>query len=419
MNDLDLSHVETLRATPLARWLWSAFERRLDGTVVLQEPTGEKHALSLEQGAPAKVYLAPALDPFDERTAEDAADDFERRVAWLSDRPLGTRYFCFEGSDYLATLPSRERARELALALLWRVIRDQERVDDTHDTLAELGDRQFFLDHTAPVEAFHFSVEDSAAVRALQNGSHQLESVLAADVLPREQMERLLYVFLLTGWLVSIAPEALFPAAQSSQPPEPIESDTTRLKPESYVRALDPGRAPAQEAGTSEASMSGRSAGDVRALSSTFAPDALGRAEALLTQGNLAGAEREAVLGLETEPQRVDLLALHTWLQAQRPGESLPPLWARLDLLVRKAPNNVRVHFYRGLLLKKMGKHASALQEFREVVDRDPHHIDAAREVYLYEKNRDQWLRAASSSGSGTFAKSSDGLLSRILGRRG
>lgn len=414
MDDLDFGHVETLRATPLARWLWSAFERRLEGTVVLQEPTGEKHALRVDQGAPTKVYLATQLDPFDERTATDAADDFERRVAWLSDRPLGTRFFCFEGIDYLAALAPRDRARELALALLWRVIRDQKRVDDARDTLAELGERQFFLDHTAPLEAFHFSVEDSAAVRALQNGSHQLESVLAAGVLPREQMERLLYVFTLTGWLVSIAPEALFPATLSSRPPEPIESETTRLKPESYVRALHPGRTLADEA-----SASGRSADDTQPVTSAFSPDALSRAEALLTQGNLAGAEREVALGLETEPQRVDLLALHTWLQAQRPGENLAPLWTRLDLLVRKAPNNLRVHFYRGLLLKKMGKHASALQEFREVVDRDPHHIDAAREVYLYEKNRDQWLRSASSSGSGTFAKSSDGLLSRILGRRG
>jgi len=72
------------------------------------------------------------------------------------------------------------------------------------------------------------------------------------------------------------------------------------------------------------------------------------------------------------------------------------------------------------LLLKKMGKHASALQEFREVVERDPHHIDAAREVFLYEKNRDHWLRATNGSGSGTFEKSSSGgILKRWLGRRG
>ena len=88
MDDLDLSHVETLRATPLASWLWSAFEQHLQGTVVLQEPSGEKHALYLEQGAPTKAYLAPQLNPF----ADDAETDaFELRIVWLADRPRDTR----------------------------------------------------------------------------------------------------------------------------------------------------------------------------------------------------------------------------------------------------------------------------------------------------------------------------------------
>jgi hypothetical protein len=388
MDELETSHVETLRATPLARWLASALERQVQGTVVLQEPTGEKHALSLEQGAPTKVYLAAPLDPFEERPATDASDDFERRVVWLADRPLGTRFFCFAQVDYLSHLAPRERAREHALALLWRVVRDQERMDDARETLAELGSTHFFIDHTAPFDAFRFSVEDNAALHALKNGSHELESVLAAEVLPRQQLERLLYLFCLTGWVVSIAPETLFPAQSSAPPSTPEQSSPVPVRQDSYVRALH--------------------------------PDPLNRAESLLAQGNVAGAEREAALGLDAEPRRAALIALHTWLLAQRPGTSLPALWARLDLLVRKAPNDVRVHFYRGLLLKKMGKHASALQEFREVVDRDPHHIDAAREVFLYEKNRDQWLGRAAADGSGTFSKSSpDGILNRLLRRRG
>jgi tetratricopeptide (TPR) repeat protein len=388
MNELSTPHLETLRATPLARWLAAALDRQSLGTLVLQEPTGEKHALYLEQGTPSKVHLASTLDPFREQPTTDASDDFERRVVWLANRPLGTRFLFFADVDYLNQLEPRERARDHALALLWRVIRDQERMEDARETLRQLGARQFFIDHTAPFDAFRFSVEDNAALYALKNGSHELESVLTAEVLPRERLERLLYLFCLTGSVVSIAPEALFPAQSSAPPAAPEESSPVQVRPDSYVRSLH--------------------------------PDPLHRAEALLAQGNVAGAEREAALGLDAEPQRADLLALHTWLLAQRPGASLPALWARLDLLVRKAPSSVRVHFYRGLLLKKMGKHASALQEFREVVDRDPHHIDAAREVFLYEKNRDQWLRRTSGDGSGTFAKASpDGILSRLLRRRG
>jgi hypothetical protein len=337
MDQLETSHVETLRATPLARWLASALDRQLQGTLVLQEPTGEKHALSLEQGAPTKVYLAPPLDPFQGPSAVDASDDFEPRVVWLADRPLATRFCFFAHVDYLTRIQPRERAREHALALLWRVVRDQERMDDGRATLGEFGTRQFFIDHTAPFDAFRFSVEDNAALHALKNGSHELESVFAADVLPREHLERLLYLFCLTGWVVSIEPDTVFPH-ESAPPSAPSQSSPAQVRPDSYVRSLH--------------------------------PDPLNRAEAMLAQGNVASAEREAALGLDAEPQRADLLALHTWLLAQRPGTSLPALWARLDLLVRKAPNSVRVHFYRGLLLKKMGKHASALQEFSSTVIR-------------------------------------------------
>lgn len=388
MDEPTTSHAETLRAQPFARLLWSALDRQLDGTLVLQEPTGQKHAIYLEQGCAAKVYLARSLDPFGDKSATDASEDFERRIVWLADRPLGTRFSHFAGIDYLPQLALRERARDHALALLWRVIRDQQRMDDARAALSDLGQRQFFIDHTAPFDAFRFSVEDSAAVHALKNGSHQLESVLAAEVLPREALERLLYLFCMTGWVVSIAPEALFPDAESKPPAASDENLLAPLRHDSYVRSLH--------------------------------PDSLRRAEALLVQGNVMGAEREAALGLEAEPKRVDLLALHTWLLARRPGASLPALWNRLDLLVRRAPDSVRVHYYRGLLLKKMGKHASALQEFREVITHDPHHIDAAREIFLYEKNRDQWLRDKSSAGSGTFAKTPpDGILGRLLGRRG
>jgi hypothetical protein len=388
MDQLETTHVDTLRATPLARWLASALDRQLQGTLVLQEPTGEKHALSVEEGAPTKVYLASPLDPFQGAAAADVSDDFEPRVVWLADRPLATRFCFFAHVDYLSQIQPRERSREHALALLWRVVRDQERMDDGRATLAEFGTRHFFIDHSAPFDAFRFSVEDNAALHALKNGSHELESVFAAEVLPREHLERLLYLFCLTGWVVSIEPETLFPQHSSVRTTAPADSSPAQVRPDSYVRSLH--------------------------------PDPISRAEALLAQGNIAGAEREAALGVDAEPQRADLLALHSWLLAQRPGTSLPALWARLDLLVRKAPNSIRVHFYRGLLLKKMGKHASALQEFREVVDRDPHHIDAAREVFLYEKNRDQWLPRASGDGSGTFAKSSpDGILNRLLRRRG
>jgi curved DNA-binding protein CbpA len=149
------------------------------------------------------------------------------------------------------------------------------------------------------------------------------------------------------------------------------------------------------------------------------------RAEALLTAGNIEAAEQEVSRALDVAPAEPELIALSALIQAQRPDANTRQLWALIDDAAGRAEGNPKVHYYRGLFLQRLGKHASALQEFRQVVDLDPHHIDAARQVRLYEKTRDQWMNEApapsspSSSTSGTFPRaSSDRLLAWLRGRK-
>ncbi|HTQ02230.1 MAG TPA: DnaJ domain-containing protein [Polyangiaceae bacterium] len=110
------------------------------------------------------------------------------------------------------------------------------------------------------------------------------------------------------------------------------------------------------------------------------------KAEAFLARGNLEGAEREARLALGYDPERGEFIALAAWLAALKPDGDQRRIAADLARAVRRAEQNVKVHWYRGLFLKRVGRHASALQEFRYVVERDPRHIDAAREVRIYEQ---------------------------------
>jgi hypothetical protein len=51
-------------------------------------------------------------------------------------------------------------------------------------------------------------------------------------------------------------------------------------------------------------------------------------------------------------------------------------------------PNNVRVLWYRGQLYKRIGKLSRAMRDFRYVVERDPRHVDAQREIRLYNMRR-------------------------------
>jgi curved DNA-binding protein CbpA len=129
---------------------------------------------------------------------------------------------------------------------------------------------------------------------------------------------------------------------------------------------------------------------------------ALRRAESMLAHANHAGAEREMAIALAGDPEHPEVIALSAWLEAHQPDADLRRLWAKVSAATDDV-STVRVHLFRGQLLKRLGRHASALQEFRRVLELEPRHIDAAREVRIYERNRDQWLTQPPRSRSGTF----------------
>ncbi len=109
------------------------------------------------------------------------------------------------------------------------------------------------------------------------------------------------------------------------------------------------------------------------------------QAELLLARGKLEEAEHAAKLAVDGDPLHGDYLALHAWIRLQRPNPDPHEIRADLILALRLAPDSVRVRWYRGLALKALGKHVSALREFRAIVDRNPDHLDAQREVHVYE----------------------------------
>lgn len=112
------------------------------------------------------------------------------------------------------------------------------------------------------------------------------------------------------------------------------------------------------------------------------------KAEVLLKRNNLAAAEEEAKLAVESDPTQADHVALHAWIQSLKPHPKLEDLLRTIDRSVNMEPNNVRVRWYRGQLLKRMGKEGRAVQDFRFIVEKDPRHLDAQREIRLFEMRR-------------------------------
>jgi curved DNA-binding protein CbpA len=118
------------------------------------------------------------------------------------------------------------------------------------------------------------------------------------------------------------------------------------------------------------------------------ATNAFQKAEVLLKRGNLAAAEKEALLAFQNDPTQADHVALHVWIQAQKPGAKMSDLMVQLDKAAKTEPNNLRVRWYRGQLLKRLGREREALHDFRFIVERDSRHTDAHREVRLYAMRR-------------------------------
>ncbi|HYO94904.1 MAG TPA: J domain-containing protein [Polyangiaceae bacterium] len=118
------------------------------------------------------------------------------------------------------------------------------------------------------------------------------------------------------------------------------------------------------------------------------AATAFQKAEVHLKRNNLAAAEAEATQALADDPDQAEYQAFVAWIMAQKPNAQLEELIKVLDRAVGMQPNNVRARWYRGQLYKRIGKENRAVQDFKFIVERDPRHLDAQREVRLYQMRR-------------------------------
>ncbi len=112
------------------------------------------------------------------------------------------------------------------------------------------------------------------------------------------------------------------------------------------------------------------------------------RAEIFLKRGNLVAAEAEARSALADDSEQPEYIALVAWLEAQKPDAPLEVSIKALDRAIQIQSNSVRARWYRGQLYKRIGKMNRAVADFRAVLEKDPRHTDAAREIRLYVMRR-------------------------------
>ncbi len=112
------------------------------------------------------------------------------------------------------------------------------------------------------------------------------------------------------------------------------------------------------------------------------------KAEVLLKKRDLHAALEEATRALEGDPTQADYLALHTWIRSQIGNGKLDEHIVDLGRAVDMQPNNVRALWYRGQLLKRAGREPLAMKDFRAILEVKPNHVDAKRELHVYDLRR-------------------------------
>jgi curved DNA-binding protein CbpA len=115
------------------------------------------------------------------------------------------------------------------------------------------------------------------------------------------------------------------------------------------------------------------------------------KAEVYLKKNDIANAHKYASQALKYNPEQPDYQALAAWLDSQQPNVSSSDLLKIIqvfDKILLANPEHRRSCWYRGNLLKRAGQESKAMKDFKHLLELDPHHLDAAREIRLYEMRK-------------------------------
>jgi tetratricopeptide (TPR) repeat protein len=274
--------------------------------------------------------------------------------------------------------------------------------------------------------------QEAQQVERLRRAPMTLEEFTSRPELPPEEARRLLYLLVVTGMAAPEGTELTsrsgVRAAVASEPP--ASHSPVPGRPPSTPAFPIPGRSssvPAPNAGaassspvplqTGRPSSSSRPAGpsssmpawqqlaSMRAAAQRSVPPAraptpsmapppvealddrqkLKRAEQFVERRNYEQATRVADELIRHDAANADYLALRAWILYQQfTGDKPPrPVVDAIEAVLRLDEGHARALYLKGLVLKRLGRHAEALRTFQRAVASDPQHIEAQRELRL------------------------------------
>lgn len=346
-------------------------------------------------------------------------EQLARHVLWLFRRPASTRFGYFHRTNFLENSSAAEASRVNVLELIWRGVRDHTHESEIDAVVGEVGNRPLKLRDDMPLDYFYFMGKDRAIVELLAGTERRVNELVVRAGGAAQRVRRVVFLLLLARALdfgvrsapplgvdlnsqpvVHVPPPPLLPRAEldawlgaplganddfGHAPNEPaIRVDRLSSPDLDGLSLPEPLSASPAERGAPRGERTPAS-GPTPAERAVAAANAFQRAEVMLKHGNLFAASREAQLALEHHP-KPEYMALNAWLELQSPAHDLKKIALDLRRAQTLAENSPTVRYYRGLVLQRLGKHAAALREFRGVLQVLPGHVDAARQVRVYEQ---------------------------------
>jgi curved DNA-binding protein CbpA len=231
----------TLGGTPIANLLVYLLDRKLTGTLVIEDPEHQKHAILFRRGIPAKVKLEGSVAPLaelavaheaiDEASAESTfataraegklhgevlvrdgflepaalaellSEQIALKIEWLCGLPPESVFGYYDAQDFLQGYGGREEIPVDPLGVIWRSVRLQAEASAVDATLARLGARDARLHARSRVNRFGFTPRERGIVDVLRGKPQSVPSLVATGILPERDLKKVLYALVITRHL--------------------------------------------------------------------------------------------------------------------------------------------------------------------------------------------------------------------------
>src|SRR5450432_535371 len=265
MSALFAQAVGMLETTPFADWLVRAQDQHLTGTLVLEEPSGQRHGLYFEAGTPSRaktaspvVRLGEVLVERGELSAQHCAETVERareqgllhgqlllaegfvdherlgealreqltrQVVWLFGQPERTKLGYFDAANFLVDWGAPPLVQSDTRQLLWLGIREHARLVEIEQTVAQLFGLRITLRSDLPLTYFDFMAEDRAIIDLLRARPQRMGELLTQYSESAPAIKRVLHFLVLSRSVDLGFPSApplgldALPAVEAIEPP--------------------------------------------------------------------------------------------------------------------------------------------------------------------------------------------------------